>query len=126
MARPDSDHCGFAEFASSFGAGWIARRERGEVNEEEFTRLLMDAWRQRRAIESAIGHLTGATSLPYQAATALAELSSALDETQQRSKPWCDVCKDKGGPGPLDPCPECNRYGDLPDGGDAPREEQYG
>lgn len=29
--------------------------------------------------------------------------------------PFCLVCNDKGGPGPLDPCPECNRYGELSD-----------
>lgn len=28
-------------------------------------------------------------------------------------RPHCDVCKDAGGAGPLDPCPECNRYGEL-------------
>lgn len=30
----------------------------------------------------------------------------------------CHVCHDKGGPGPLDPCPECNRYGPLPESSD--------
>lgn len=25
----------------------------------------------------------------------------------------CPVCKDKGGPGPLDQCPECGKYGPL-------------
>lgn len=26
----------------------------------------------------------------------------------------CPACGDRGGPGPLDPCPECNRYGPMP------------
>lgn len=26
----------------------------------------------------------------------------------------CPVCYDEGGPGPLDPCPECNKYGPMP------------
>lgn len=27
----------------------------------------------------------------------------------------CPVCNDEGGPGPLDPCPKCNKYGPLND-----------
>lgn len=38
----------------------------------------------------------------------------ALVFVEDKSSPSCAVCGDNGGPGPLDPCPECNKYGPLP------------
>lgn len=38
----------------------------------------------------------------------------AVEEKHRPRKFVCEVCEDKGGPGPLEPCEHCNRYGDLP------------
>jgi hypothetical protein len=42
-------------------------------------------------------------------------IEAAWEALENKPEPWCVICYDKGGPGPLDPCEECGRYGDLPE-----------
>jgi hypothetical protein len=45
---------------------------------------------------------------PYEGLAADTDVEPGHDEQTE-----CPVCKGHGGPGPLDPCPECNKYGPL-------------